>query len=65
MTPDDYIQTLPPASENNSRAIFKEWYEKAKKAHGDEGNYFVRKLEEMGFCGDTRSGADWGNELEK
>ncbi len=59
MTPREYLKTLP--STNNSRKILREWIEKAEKAHGDEGNYYVRKLEEMGFVGDLRDGKDLGN----
>lgn len=46
--------------ENNKSAqvIIREWFRKANK---DAGNYFTRQLEDLGFCGDNRSGADWGN----
>lgn len=63
--PKEYLATLPPSSVNNSRKILKEWIDKAEKAHGDEGSYYVRKLEDMGFTADTRSGADWGNLMEE
>lgn len=64
MNPRDYLKTLPPPSVNNSRKLFKEWIEKAEKAHGDQGDYYVQKLESMGFCGDLRTGLDWGNSME-
>ena len=53
--------------ENNTSAqrIINGWFKKANEAHGDAGNYFVRQLEDMGYCGDTRSGLDFGNEPEK
>ena len=64
MNPNDYLKTLPSPSMNNSRKILKEWIDKANAAHGDEGDYYVQKLESMGFVGDLRTGADFGNELE-
>ena len=32
-----------------------------RKSNRDAGNYFTRQLEEIGFCGDSKSGYDWGN----
>jgi len=48
--------------ENNPSAqrIVREWVRKATK---DAGNYYTRKLDEIGFCVDSRSGLDWGCEM--
>ncbi len=46
----------------SAQTIINEWLKKAHEAHGDAGNFFVRQLEDIGFCGDVRTGTDWGCE---
>lgn len=58
----DIFQNTKWADNPSAQRIIREWFRKAEKAHGDEGNYYVRQLEDIGFVADTRSGADWGNE---
>lgn len=56
---ENYIQSLPPASINNSRALVRELYEKYKKTRSP---YYARRIEEVtGAVEDTPSWADESN----
>lgn len=56
---EEYFKGTSYEHNPSAQRIVREWVRKATK---DAGNYYTRKLDEIGFCVDSRDGKDWGNE---
>jgi hypothetical protein len=62
MTYSDLLKGTKWEFNQSAREIILGWFRKASGK--DQGNYFVRQLEDIGFVSDSRSGVDFGNTYE-